>query len=68
MDAGEAAGEDEWSEDLDSNAFGLNVGQDPRRLEYCAEPGVVRGGDGGTASHSEASLGLSRQTCSAGVA
>lgn len=38
---------DEWREDLKPNAFGLLIGIDPWRLEYCAEPEVIRGGDGG---------------------
>jgi hypothetical protein len=49
-------GADARNEDLKGNAFGLVIGQDPWSLEYCAEPGVVRGGDGGAASHSEAGL------------
>lgn len=45
---------DFWQEDLLPNAFGLIIAEDPWRLEFCAEPHIVRGGDGGT-------------TCSAGV-
>lgn len=44
----------EWRADLMPNAFGLNIAQDPWHLEFCAEPHIVRGGDGGT-------------SCSAGV-
>jgi hypothetical protein len=30
------------------NASGLHIGQNPWNLEYCLEPDVLRGGDGGT--------------------
>lgn len=40
----------EWQEDLKPNTFGLEIGQDPWNLEYCAEEGTVRGGDGGAAA------------------
>lgn len=39
----------EWSDDLRPNAFGLHIAQHPWNLEYCMEPSVMRGGDGGTA-------------------
>ena len=39
----------DWQEDQLPNAFGLTIGHDPWQLEYCQEPGVVRGGDGGQA-------------------
>jgi hypothetical protein len=40
----------DWQEDQRPNAFGLTIGCHPQQLEYCQEPGVVRGGDGGQAS------------------
>lgn len=44
----------DWREDQRSNAFGLTIGHDPWQLEYCQEPGVVRGGDGGQAASGDA--------------
>lgn len=41
----------EWDLHLRPNAFGLLIGDDPFNLEFTAEPGVFRGGDGGTALH-----------------
>lgn len=41
----------EWDLHLRPNAFGLLIGDDPFDLEFTAEPGVFRGGDGGTALH-----------------
>ncbi|HEV8191245.1 MAG TPA: hypothetical protein VGP82_07145 [Ktedonobacterales bacterium] len=41
-----------WDLDQQPNAFGLQIAQNPWNLEYCAEPDVLRGGDGGTA-HSQ---------------
>lgn len=29
------------------NAFGLSIANDPFNWEFCAEPGIMRGGDGG---------------------
>ncbi len=43
---------DEWDLHLRQNAFGLFIARDPYRWEFCAERGVMRGGDGGTALHS----------------
>ncbi len=40
----------DWQEDQRPNAFGLIIGHHPQQLEYCREPGVVRGGDGGGAA------------------
>lgn len=40
----------EWREDLQPNAFGLMIAQHPQQLEYCWEPEIFRGGDGGEAS------------------
>jgi Sulfatase-modifying factor enzyme 1 len=40
-------GVSEWRDDLKPNAFGLLICQDPWDLEYCAEPHLLRGGDGG---------------------
>lgn len=39
---------DTWNLDQQPNAFGLHIAQNPWNLEYCAEPDVRRGGDGGT--------------------
>ncbi len=36
-----------WDLHRRPNAFGLRIGGDPYKWEYCAEPAVVRGGDGG---------------------
>ena len=33
---------------LGPNAFGLHIAQDPYRWELCAEPNIMRGGDGGS--------------------
>lgn len=44
----------DWAEDQRVNAFGLHIAQNPWNLEYCREPGVIRGGDGGTADSSGA--------------
>jgi hypothetical protein len=49
-------GVSEWRDDLKPNAFGLLIGQDPWELEYCTEPNVLRGGDGGTACSAGAGL------------
>lgn len=32
------------------NAFGLSIVQNPYQWEFCAEPGIMRGGDGGGAA------------------
>jgi hypothetical protein len=45
---------DDWREDLKPNGFGLEIGQVPWALEFCAEDGIVRGGDSGAATGSEA--------------
>ncbi|OKI58010.1 hypothetical protein [Micromonospora sp. CB01531] len=36
----------------EGNLFGLRIGQNPYDDEWTAEPGVVRGGDGGSMAHS----------------
>jgi hypothetical protein len=41
----------EWDLHLRENAFGLLIGRYPYNWEFCAEPGLMRGGDGGTALH-----------------
>lgn len=43
-----------WRDDLRPNAFGLAIAQHPWHLEYCLEPTIMRGGDGGTAVSSDA--------------
>jgi hypothetical protein len=40
-----------WDFHLRPNAFGLLIGNNPFNLEFTAEMGVFRGGDGGTALH-----------------
>jgi hypothetical protein len=40
---------DDWDFHLCQNAFGLFIARDPYRWEFCAERGVMPGGDGGTA-------------------
>jgi hypothetical protein len=40
-----------WDTHLRPNAFGLTIAADPYDWEYCAEPDIMRGGDGGTALH-----------------
>ena len=42
---------DEWDLHLRQNAFGLFIARHPYQWEFCAEPGIMRGGDGGTALH-----------------
>jgi hypothetical protein len=39
---------------LRPNAFGLMIGHWPYDWEFCAEEGVMRGGDGGVALHHDA--------------
>lgn len=39
----------EWDLHLRPNAFGLLIARDPNQWEMCAEPGLMRGGDGGAA-------------------
>jgi hypothetical protein len=41
---------DDWREDTLPNAFGLAIGLDPQELEFCMEPGELKGGDGGWSS------------------
>lgn len=53
----ERRGDVEWRDDLQPNAFGVEIAQNPWHLEYCAEPNILRGGDGGTA----ASVGAGRE-------
>lgn len=36
-----------WDLHLRKNAFGLLIARDPNQWEMCAEPGLMRGGDGG---------------------
>jgi hypothetical protein len=43
-----------WDLHLRQNAFGLLIARDPYQWELCAEPGLMRGGDGGTALHAGA--------------
>lgn len=38
-----------WDLHLRENAFGLLIARYPYHWEFCAEPGLMRGGDGGTA-------------------
>lgn len=40
-----------WDTHHRPNAFGLTIATWPYDLEYCAEPNILRGGDGGTALH-----------------
>jgi hypothetical protein len=40
-----------WDLHLRPNAFGLLIARDPYRWEFCQEPGIMRGGDGGMALH-----------------
>jgi len=40
---------DDWDLHLRQNAFGLFIARHPSQWEICAERGVMRGGDGGTA-------------------
>lgn len=40
-----------WDTHLRPNAFGLTIAAWPYDLEYCAEPDIMRGGDGGSALH-----------------
>ncbi len=40
---------DDWDLHLRQNAFGLFIARHPYQWEICAERGVMRGGDGGTA-------------------
>ncbi len=42
---------DDWDLHLRQNAFGLFIAHHPYQWEFCAEPGIMRGGDGGTALH-----------------
>lgn len=39
----------DWDLNLKPNAFGLEIACDPYDWEFCAEPGIIRGGDGGAA-------------------
>jgi hypothetical protein len=41
--------EPDWDQHLARNLFGLTVAHDPYKAEIVAEPGVWRGGDGGSA-------------------
>ncbi|MDQ2716367.1 MAG: formylglycine-generating enzyme family protein [Chloroflexota bacterium] len=40
-----------WDLHLQQNTFGLLIARYPYHWEFCAEPGLMRGGDGGTALH-----------------
>lgn len=40
-----------WDLHLRQNAFGLFIARNPYQWEFCAEPGILRGGDGGNALH-----------------
>jgi hypothetical protein len=40
-----------WDLHLRQNAFGLLIARSPYQWEFCAEPGLMRGGDGGHALH-----------------
>lgn len=40
-----------WDTHLRPNAFGLTIAAWPYDREYCADPDIMRGGDGGTALH-----------------
>ncbi|MBK7396220.1 MAG: SUMF1/EgtB/PvdO family nonheme iron enzyme [Myxococcales bacterium] len=42
-------GEAEFADAARPNAFGLVIAHDPYAWEYCDQPGVLRGGDGGEA-------------------
>src|SRR5262249_32676192 len=44
----------QWDLHLRPNAFGLRIGDDSYCIEFTTEPGVLCGGDGGTALHSGA--------------
>jgi len=43
-----------WNWHLRQNAFGLFIARSPYQWEFCAEPRVMREGDGGTAIHAGA--------------
>ncbi len=43
-----------WDLHLQQNAFGLFIARQPYHWEFCAERGIMRGGDGGTALHAGA--------------
>lgn len=43
-----------WDLHLQENAFGLLIARYPYHWEFCAEPGLMRGGDGGNALHAGA--------------
>lgn len=45
-----------WDLHLRPNAFGLKIANDSYRWEFCAEPEILRGGDGGTARSSGAGI------------
>lgn len=39
----------QWQKHLQQNAFGLFIARNPYHWEFCQEPGIMRGGDGGSA-------------------
>ena len=39
----------EWDIHRQTNAFGLHIASNPYNYEFCAEPNIIRGGDGGSA-------------------
>ncbi|HLZ61259.1 MAG TPA: hypothetical protein VKR06_30275 [Ktedonosporobacter sp.] len=43
-----------WDRHLRQNAFGLFIARYPYHWEFCVEPGIMRGGDGGNALHAGA--------------
>ena len=43
-----------WDLHLQANAFGLLIARNPYHWEFCAETGLMRGGDGGNALHAGA--------------
>jgi hypothetical protein len=44
----------EWDTYLHPNAFGLSIANNPYHWEFCAEPNIMHGGDGGSATHAGA--------------
>lgn len=45
-----------WQVHRSPNAFGLLMSSNPYNWEYCQEPGIRRGGDGGQAAHAGAGI------------
>lgn len=44
----------QWNLHWRQNAFGLLIARHPYHWEFCAEPGIMRGGDGGETMHAGA--------------